>query len=145
MTNRRSLRWAAVVGLGLAASTTLPGCYTPGGPHWSADRATYESTTWSPKTVYVIDTRTGQTIWSIDVPVGRQVAVGFETGNGPNEYMPDTMVWEVMDYDKVFGVLSNRRAAPPRHARRIEFELRPAPEYIEIDEVLDARVGQSAG
>ena len=135
--NGRS-RGAALIGV--ASLVMLSGCYSPGGPRWSADRYTYESTTWSPKTVFVVDTRTGQTIWSIDVPVGKQVAVGFESDNGPNAYMPDTMVWEVMDYDRKFGTLSNRRAAPPAHARRIEFELRPSPEYVETQEILDSRV-----
>lgn len=132
---------ALSVGLLAAASTgtLLPGCYSPGGPRVSVDRFTYVSTTWSPKTVYAVDTRTGETIWSIDVPVGKQVVVGFEDGNGPNEYNPATLTWEVMEAGRKFGTLSNRRAAPPAGARRIEFELRDAPEYVEIDPRLDSR------
>lgn len=134
---------AAVSSVVVMSLVTLGGCYAAGGPRYSADRFTYESTTWSPKTVFVIDTRTGQTLWSVDVPVGQQVVVGFESGNGPNEYMPDTLVWEVMRKDDFFGKLSNRRAAPPPFARRLEFELRPAPEYVEIDSRVEPMTGEA--
>jgi hypothetical protein len=134
------LRRLALACAAAAAVGALAACYTPGGMRASVDRFTYESTTWQPKTVFVTDTRTGETIWSIDVPVGQQVVVGFETGNGPNEYNPDTMVWEVMPSDRMFGTLSNRRAAPPAYARRLEFELRPAPEYVDIQERIDVPV-----
>ncbi|MEM1423321.1 MAG: hypothetical protein AAGH64_04885, partial [Planctomycetota bacterium] len=67
----------------------LGACHLEGGPRWSADRYTYVSREWQPKTVSLIDTRTGETTWSVDVPVGQQLVVGFSKGTGPNELRPD--------------------------------------------------------
>jgi hypothetical protein len=120
----------AVAALGAAA---LSGCYSASGPGWSGSAATYQSTTWSPKTVYLLDTRTGETVWSVEVPVGKQVVLQFEEGTGPNERNQDILTWDVMDSGERFGSLPNRRAVPPAHARRLEWEQRPAPEYVEFE------------
>lgn len=116
----------ALAALGPIGFTT--GCHTEGGPMWSADRYTYVSRTWEPKTVSVIDTRTGESIWSVDIPVGQKLSVGFSKGTGPNEYKPDEIVWEVIPEDRTFATRSNRQPCPPAHARRIEMHIRATPE-----------------
>ena len=112
----------------LGAATLPAGCYYPGGPLYSADRFTYESTPWQPWTVTLFDTRTGEAVWSVDVPVGEQVVVGFSQGTGPNEYKPDEMIWQLMPLGERFGTLANRMPCPPVGARRLEPTLRPVPE-----------------
>lgn len=112
----------------LGAATLPAGCYYPGGPLYSADRFTYESTPWQPWTVTLFDTRTGEAVWSVDVPVGEQVVVGFSQGTGPNEYKPDEMIWQLMPLGERFGTLANRLPCPPVGARRLEPTLRPVPE-----------------
>ena len=119
----------ALVGAGLG----LGGCYMEGGPRFSADRFTYESRPWSPKTVSVVDTRTEETVWSVDVPVGQQLVISFDRGRGPNENKPDLMAWAVMEAGRVSGRLVNQMAAPPADARRVEMELRPVPEFADIE------------
>ncbi len=109
----------------------LTGCFKEGGTGFSNDRFVYVSRTWSPKTVTVIDTRTGEQVWTLDVPVGRQLVVDFEAGKNPGEYMPDTMHWRVMQAGKKSGDLTSTIPAPPSHARRVELSLRPAPETVD--------------
>jgi hypothetical protein len=115
--------------LGLAALTLVTcGCHYEGGPLYSADRFTYVSREWQPWTVSLIDTRTGESLWSVDVPVGQKLVVGFRAGSGPNEYKPDMMDWGLMPEDRTYGERPNQLPVPPAGARRIEPTLRPAPE-----------------
>ncbi len=117
---------AALTLAGTLASTA--GCHYPGGPRYSADRYTFESTTWQPATVTLIDTRTGEAIWTVDVPVGQQAVVGFSEGTGPNDLRPDEIVWGLMPLGRRFGTRENRLPCPPASARRVELSYRPAPE-----------------
>jgi hypothetical protein len=120
------------------------GCYFEGGPMASADRFTYVSSSWQPKTISLIDTRTGETIWSVDVPVGKKLVIDFnpppkdETGADPAR--PDVMVWDLMAPDQYFGQLKNKVRVPGPATRRVEMTLRPAPELPE--EMATAREGQ---
>lgn len=119
-----------VVAVGVGA---MGGCYFEGGPLWSADQMTLESKPYEPKTISVIDTRTETTIWTLDLPVGQQVVISFAEGRGPNENLPDLMVWGVMEAGRTFGRRENRIAAPAKEARRVEWELRPVPEFADIE------------
>ena len=123
----RSFRLGVLVAA-LGAGAMAGGCYFPGGPLYSADRYTYESTTWQPWSVTVTDTRTGEPVWSVDVPVDQQVVFSFSQGTGPNEYKPDELVWELMPRGQRFGGRNNRIPCPPAFARRIDATLRPTPE-----------------
>ncbi|MCA9280921.1 MAG: hypothetical protein H6812_05830 [Phycisphaeraceae bacterium] len=113
----------------LAASFALPGCRSEGGIGYSADSYTYVSRTWEPKTISVIDTRTGETIWTLELPVGKQLNLKFVTGTGPNEYYPDEIQWKVVDAGNGgIANATNRLPCPPRDARRLEWVRRPVPE-----------------
>lgn len=124
---------------GLAAG--VGGCYYPGGPMWSADRFTYESTTWEPWTVSIEDTRTGQTFWTMDVPVGQQLVIDFNaadagksgmTDEGSHgQFTPDTMRWELMPAGRRYGGLDNTLAVPPANSRLVRATLRHSPELPE--------------
>lgn len=111
-----------------ALSLPMGGCHLEGGPRYSADRYTYVSRSWTPKTISLIDTRTGETTWSVDVPVGEQLVVGFSKGTGPNELRPDEIVWGLMPAGRRFGQRNNRQPCPPASARRLDMTLRPTPE-----------------
>ncbi|MEM8834972.1 MAG: hypothetical protein AAGD00_04035 [Planctomycetota bacterium] len=118
----------------LAVGVTLPlsGCFTntQSGLTGSRDKHTYVSTTWRPWTVTLVDTRTGEPLWSVDVPVGQQLVVDFTEGSGPNEYKPDMMAWRLMEAGRLgFGGSKNRIPVPSQYARRIEPTLRPVPEF----------------
>jgi hypothetical protein len=128
---KRSLTLAAIALAGLAA---LPGCYYAGwhegGDHSSSDKRVYLSTEWQPKTVSLIDTRSGQTITSWEVPVGKQLCLQFfETLNDDDPLYPSIMKFEIMKAGRTGGALSNSMPVPGSTARLLKMELRPVPEY----------------
>ncbi len=106
----------------------LGGCHTPGGIAYSADRYTYVSTEWQPYTISLVDTTTGETVWTVDVPVGKQLFMAFRTGSGPNEFRPDMLDWQIEEAGRLFGTPRNQIPSPGRNTRRVEVELRPVPE-----------------
>lgn len=120
----------------LAAATILAslalsaGCYHEGGPLRSIDRFTYVSTSWQPKTVTLIDTRTGESMWSVDIPVGQQLVIDFDTSKDADntQWLPDEAKWDLMPDTRRHGTLHNKMKVPPRHARRLDVSLRPVPE-----------------
>jgi hypothetical protein len=102
--------------------------------HMSLDRYGYVSTPWQPKTVSVIDTVSGETVWSVDVPVGQRLAMQFRenrrgsTGEAVDPSRPDVLQWELMPASREHGELHNQIAVPASHTRRVEMKLRPTPE-----------------
>jgi hypothetical protein len=131
----RVIRLAALMTVALVACSASTGClqskrFLPES-NWylaSRDLATYPSTSWMPQTVTVVDSRTGEAIWSVDVPVGQQVVIDFNTGGGSDEYYPDTMRWGFFAAGTGNGKLRNKIAVPPADSRVVEPSLRPAPE-----------------
>jgi len=122
------IRTCVLLGL-LAIGGSLVGCDRPGGIAWSFDRYTYESTPWQPWTVNLIDTRTQETIWSAEVPPGKQLVVAFRKGRGETDAYPDLMTWQITPQGRVFGAQANRLPVPPKSARLLSTTLRHAPEF----------------
>lgn len=112
-----------------ASACTLVGCvpgYWEGGNRASRDQYTYVSTTYQPKTISIIDTRTGQTVWTTDIPVGQQLAMRFYADDDDDGQ--DTLRWELMPAGKHWGDMTNVDPVPPVGARRVDMTLRPSPE-----------------
>jgi len=79
--------------------------------------------------VSLIDTRTGETVWSYEVPVARQLTIRFYKKPGsPDPNNPDIMRWEELAAGTTYGSLHNVINVPPAEARRIDLTLRKAPE-----------------
>ena len=117
--------------MAMAGVLALGGCYYEGGPLSSQDRFTYVSRPFQPWTVDLVDVRTGETIWSVDVPVGQQLVVDFQaakSGQTKDPWRPDTMLWDVMPEGRRFGALANKISVPASNARRLEPKLRAVPE-----------------
>lgn len=115
--------------LGAAALTAAAGgCYTEGGQMMSIDRFTYKSTPAQPKTITLVDTRTGEQIWSYDVPVGQRLSMQFYDGKSEDPWRSSLMRWDVAPGESIFGELKNQIAVPDRYSRRLDMKLRPAPE-----------------
>lgn len=112
----------------LAGLCSCAGIGSEGGPLMSLDSFTYVSTAWQPKTISLYDTRTGESLWSVDIPVGKQLWVGFRKGVGNNEYRPDEMSWDITWEGRQLGSRGNKMSVPPESARRLEMTLRAAPE-----------------
>lgn len=126
--------------IGVAAVACLvAGCAGPGlayrsyhdegGTGVSQDAFVYVSRAHEPKTVTLVDTRTGESLWTMDVPVGRKLVINFEpdkAGNTPGR--PDLMRWELMNESDLLGRLDNAMPVPVASARRLDMTLRVGPE-----------------
>lgn len=125
MKNFNVILGAAVLSCLLTACT-----YRPGGMMMSLDRFTYESTVYEPKTLTVIDTRTNEVLWTMEVPVGQRVTVEFyeNKSKGYADY-PDVMRWEVQQTTAMDSVLRSQISVPDRWSRRLDMTLRPVPEF----------------
>jgi len=109
------------------------GCfYTRGGPWYSGNAPlTYVSTPTSPKTVSVIDTRTGETVWSMDVPAGKKLVLKFDENENEGQALSASMDWRLFDDpDQIRGGMTDSTPAPPVSARRVDMTLR-APSVAE--------------
>ena len=123
MTTRTQALFAA--GLGLIASLTT-GC------HASRDAYTYESRTLMPMTVTIVDVATDESIWSMDIPVNKNLRLRFYDDRDPSGATPSRpamMRWEVDDPKESSGALENEIAVPLAGARRIDVTLRDTPEF----------------
>jgi hypothetical protein len=128
-TSPRSCRLACFAALVLAASgALLGGCFGN-----STDSYPYVSQTFSPKTIVLIDTRTGEEMWRYDLGVGNSMKLSFHKGDEDNIIMPDEMRWEVKSGQTDDVITKGEMPCPPEGVRRIDMELRPAPEYPKPD------------
>ena len=113
------------------------GCqmYVPGGNPFTdgPDSATtWESTTEVPKTVTLIDTRSGEHLFVMEIPVGQKLVIDFVTDGGDNAVItPDLMMWEVFPSSEKYGPLSNALTVPDRWSRKIIVDLRDSGEYAQ--------------
>lgn len=119
---------AAIVGVGCEG---IPGHF-PGGTGASIDKFVYTSTSELPQTVTLFDTRTGQAIWSKDVPVGHQLVVRFYEATNQDPVNPDRMAWQVMETTRWGGSISNSFMVPPSNARRLETSFRAPGEMAPV-------------
>lgn len=121
------LGFVAIAGLSacLLTACKMPG-YSAGGPQASLDQHTFPSTPDAPQTVTLVDWTTGEVIWTVDVPVGKQVTVRFYEGsqqrNDPRR--PDLMRWEIQDRGTEYGELDNVLPVPASIHRRLDVTLR---------------------
>jgi len=122
------LRAAALTTALATLGACIPGYYE-GGSRASIDQHVYVSYPHVPKTVSLVDTRTGETIWTVDVPVGQQLVVRFKNDvyeDDPNR--PSVMKWELMDAGERHQKLTNSLRVPHWTSRRLDWTTRPAPE-----------------
>jgi hypothetical protein len=121
-----------ILPLALTVCTALAGCwmpgYRPGGSQASRDLFTYPSTVDHPQSVRVINTATHETVFEVDIPIGRQLVIWFyddqKTGSTDT---PSVMRWEVMDLGRLGGDLNNALPVPGPGSRRVDSFLRTSP------------------
>jgi hypothetical protein len=115
----------------LLASAMLAGCHSPRGAilTYSGGSATYQSTELMPKTVTIVDTRTEETVFTMDIPAGRQLTVQFFRDQGDDPVRtPDLMMYEVFDLGTRVGKLRNSLTVPNATCRRVDLDFREGPE-----------------
>jgi len=92
---------------------------------YSRDAHTYVSTPDQPLTITLIDTRTDEIVWSIDVPVGKQLSMMFKRDKGAEgEFMPDLLTWDLFEPRKRFGKRAQSQPVPPEGARLLDVTIR---------------------
>ncbi|MHC4094354.1 MAG: hypothetical protein ACYSVY_29470 [Planctomycetota bacterium] len=117
--------------LSVAAALILAGCYSPSGGLIKRRHAanTYYSTESKPATVTIVDTRTEEPFFTIEIPVGKQLTLDFQEGKGDDpDLTPDLMVYQIFDLGTSIGKLRNSVTVPNAYSRRIDVDYRPAPE-----------------
>lgn len=113
----------ASVVLATVAPLALSGCDS--GP----ESYVYQSDTYSPKTITVLDTSTGEKILAVDVPPGQQLNMKFEsTRDAAEKTGKDTLRWNLRPWGDSSLEKSSTVQVPPPSSRRIDMTLRPAPE-----------------
>jgi len=118
-----------VAALGVMSLVSTGCSYSAGGSGYSDDTFLYPSTAQVPKSVTLVDTRTGQTLWSYEIPVGRRLVVSFNRNVEPqNALTPDRMNWDELDSSTSSGSLENSMLVPDRNGRRLDVRVRLAPE-----------------
>jgi hypothetical protein len=149
MYHKHMQRTASIIILFMA--TALAGCkmYEPGGNAFfngPNSAATWQSTEEFPKTVTLIDTRSGERLFVMEIPVGKKLVIDFVKDSGDNTVLtPDLMMWEVFSSDVGYGPLSNSMTVPNGWSRRLDVTLRDSSEYsnpitdrpLRIDEIND--------
>jgi len=127
-TSSRALCLAAFAA---AAVSSVGGCmpgYRPGGGQSSMDAFAYESTVDYPQTVKVVDLGTNAVLWTMEVPVGKQLIIRFyEDHDLKNERCPSLLRWELRDTGDQYGELHNSMPVPSAHRRRVDVAFRANP------------------
>ncbi len=121
------------------ATILLASCYTTdGGILPTTGRGyVYISTPTRPVTVTLVDTRTQEKFFKMDIPAGKQLTFKFIEGSGSGSRVePTKMLWEMWEAKTEFGSLSNELICPPASCRRIDVTYRPAPEDMPEDPTL---------
>jgi len=118
---------------GLAAILALAGCHSPKGGWmpYTGGSTTYYSTETQPKTVTLLDVRSGEILWQMEIPPGKQLTLSFDKGGGDDPaHTPDLMRWQLYEIGTSFGRLRNSITVPPANCLSLEVDVRPGPEYV---------------
>ncbi len=100
--------------LSVAAALITAGCYSPSGGLVKRIGAanTYYSTESMPATVTIVDTRTEEPFFTIEIPVGKQLTMNFKEGKGDDPALtPDLMVYQIFPLGTTIVLLSRVRMA----------------------------------
>jgi hypothetical protein len=115
--------------LAAAAALVLAGCYSPSGGLVKRRNAatTYYSSPTYPATVTIVDTRTEEPFFTIEIPAGQQLVIDFKEGKGDDDVLtPDLMTYQLFKLGTSTGRLRNSVTVPASFNRRIDVDYREA-------------------
>jgi hypothetical protein len=93
------------------------------------ERVTYRSDALSPKTVTLVDLRSGESLLTVDVPVGQQLNMLFEYGQDRAEREgSDRLRYTVRQWGDTGINPGSEMVVPPPSLRRLDISLRKTPE-----------------
>ncbi len=117
-----------------SACTMHDGGYMPmAAGTWSP--MTFQSTAAAPKTVAIVDTRTGETVFEVDIPTGQQLSIEFFMNKHRHKKpeAPDYMKYTLHTLGDVIGHLDKRVDVPAPWNRRVDVFLRSLEAYTPPD------------
>ena len=123
MANFRAL-WLGRGGVtvGALALTVLVGCQ-------GGERKAYRSDAWSPKTITLLDTRTGESVVTLDVPVGKQLNMWFVKSRTTAEREgTNTLRYAFRPWGDKSTIPGTTFTVPPPSALRLDMTERAKPE-----------------
>ncbi len=142
----------------IAAAILLAGC------SMSTDTHTFYSYTYRPTTLSLVDNTTKETLWTMDIPVGKKLVVDFDGNQQFNEVFknrvtPATrMKWKLLDHEEsresLFINQGEGTLDLPGRPIMMQVSYREAPEYpeeylpvtppadISIEQPADTETGQ---
>jgi hypothetical protein len=139
------MRNAMIMAGMLSAAAALAGCHSPKGGMmpFTGGSTTYQSTERSPKSVRLVDTRTSEVVFEMDIPVGKELTLDFQKGKGDDPVRtPDLMRYQLFDIGTIIGRLRNSMTVPNAQCRRLEMWIREAPEWASPPPGEELRVDQ---
>ncbi len=108
--------------IALASLAVAGGCTTK-------EKYSYVSTPDLPKTVTLKDWTTGESLWSYEIPVGKQLNIKFAKGEeAANTQGWDEMTWTVGTIGKTNDGKPSTMRVPPPNMRRFDIAIRQVPE-----------------
>ena len=132
---------AVILSLGVVVMLASAGCHMPHGGWFggTGGSQTYYSTEARPTTVTLIDVRTGEALFAMDIPPGKQLTYVLDEGEGDDPvHRPDLLKYQIFDIGTTMGKLRSSLTVPPANVLRFEVsfregnELRPEPYNQEL-------------
>jgi hypothetical protein len=135
--------------VGLCAAAALSACQTTDGGGMFASAkgpSTIVSTETIQKSVSMVDLRSGEVFFAMDVPPGKQLTWQFHKDEGDEPvYTPDLMRFEVKEAGDKSGKLHNAMTVPGAASRRVDIDVRQVVQYQPPrDEQASLRADQEA-
>ncbi|MDP7070842.1 MAG: hypothetical protein QF561_05790 [Phycisphaerales bacterium] len=124
-----------LIGILLAGGCTLKGGGLLPSAAGTSSPLTWESTAACSKTVAIVDTRTGETVFEYDIPLGKQLSVQFYEHKDPQEHpeAPDIMRYDLLPLGRWVGTLDDSVEVPHAWNRRIDVFFRTPESYTPPD------------
>jgi hypothetical protein len=124
----------SVLGLSTALSMTACQKQSPGGGVFASEYGptTLVSTDTMPKSVSMVDTRSGEVFFAMDIPANKQLTWQFHKGEGDDAvYTPDLMRFEVKEIGDKYGKLRNAMTVPGATSRRVDVFFKQVVQYAQ--------------
>jgi len=96
---------------------------------------TFQSTAAVPKTVAIVDTRTGEAVFELDIPLGKQLSIEFfkYSTSGERDGPPNYMKYTVHALGRTIGSLDETVDLPAAWNRRLDVFMRSPEDYTPMD------------
>ncbi len=133
-----------VLALSIAVGFVLGGCAADqAGLGVSRDRVDFKSTPHALYNVTIVDTNTGEDVWTIEVPLGQRLVGQFANNTKALDTGEDTFSWSLVPASTSSRSYRNKVAVPPMTSRRVSVTMRDgAEEYVGVSRQQPVAVSQ---